>query len=122
MTTSALTMTGLILDMIGASLLAYELFLGYPRRNKLMIAEAKSQQLQRFFTDMDRIIDAYKVPIEEKETDKKKLRSDYQSDFDKLQEEIRKQGEGHQIKSFYVGIFGFLLLGIGFILQFLGAL
>ena len=87
-----------------------------------MIAEAKSQQLQRFFTDMDQIIDAYKVPIGEREADKKKLRNDYQSDFDKLQQEIRQHGEGHQIKSFYVGIFGFLLLGIGFILQFVGAL
>jgi high-affinity Fe2+/Pb2+ permease len=125
MTSATLTVTGLILDMIGAALLAYELFLGYPRRNRLAIAEAQWQQLQRFFSDVDRMIDAYKEPPytrTEKEAEKKKVRADYQTEVDKLEADIRDYGESHHTKSFFVGIIGFGLLAIGFVLQLLGSL
>jgi len=125
MTSTTLTVVGLIFDMLGAGLLGYELFFGFPRKNKLEIAEAQLQQLRKFLAVMERMIDAYREPPytpAEKLAEKAKLRSEYKASEDKLQSEVTGYGEGHRIKSFYFGVGGFLLLAVGFVLQLLGTI
>ena len=118
------TVAGLLVDIAGAWLLAYEIIWGYPKRTWAKYAEVRLGHLRG---DLKRLKDNVGKlpcpPYTEAELDRFRAELDetWMPMIKRDEEIVRAANEQHQDRSIVAALVGILFLTIGFVLQIVGA-
>jgi hypothetical protein len=118
------TVAGLLFDIAGAWLLAYEIIWGFPKRQHAKYVEIRLQHLRKDHELLRSNIGKLPCPpYTEAELDK--LREEHDATWipmiQRNEEEIRAATTGHEDKSMIAALLGIAFLTIGFVLQIAGA-
>jgi len=108
-----LTVIGLLLDIIGAWLLAYEIIWGYPKKDKALYAELR----------LKNILSGYKIQreISSSDEERKALDDRFKPIIKEEEKTIDIAGREHLEKSTRLALLGVVLLTVGFILQIIAS-
>lgn len=120
-----LSIIGLVLDIAGAWMIAYEILWGYPKKNRNVTIQTKLDNLNSFVEEMRSSIKLRAQPPYTPEEIKKQLEefnNKFEPKITELEKQVKVYTEQHPIKSFYVALGGIILLTIGFTLQIMGAI
>ena len=119
------TITGLVFEIFGAWLIAYEILWGYPKRQRAWFAEKRLALLKEDHKRLrENVGKLPSPPYTEKELDhfRKELDDTWLPMMKRNEDIISEANEKHEDKSMYAAVAGILLLTIGFILQIVGAI
>ena len=119
------TVIGLLLDIAGAWLIAYEILWGYPKRNQRLICENRLGFLKTDLSKLEQSIKNYPSPPymdEDIARCLKELHESYDPMISEEQTKIKELSEGHIERSFSFAFLGIILLTLGFVLQLVGSL
>ncbi|MCK4391928.1 hypothetical protein KAX17_03395 [Candidatus Bipolaricaulota bacterium] len=119
------TIAGLVLGIVGAWGLAYEILWGFPRRNKKETHESRLNSLRESASYLENSIRNYpRPPYDDEEIERilKELHDHYDPMIRKEEDKIAEYSIGHRERSFNRALLGIALLTLGFILQIIGAI
>ena len=121
----SLTIAGLLFDIAGAWLLAYELVWGYQKRQWAKFAEVRLGHLRKDLKRLkDRVGEIPSPPYTVAELDEMREELDeiWTPMIKKNEDIVTATTEEHQDKSIIAALLGVLFLSIGFLLQIVGAI
>ena len=119
------TIIGLLFDIVGAWLLAYEFIWGFNKRmwakNAKTMLVVQNGDLNRVKEYIDKISSP---PYTKEELDDMKVEADevWKNSFKTNEDIIQEAGEKHQNKSIIIAMLGIVFLTIGFSLQIVGTI
>ncbi|MDH5300456.1 MAG: hypothetical protein OEW58_03755 [Gammaproteobacteria bacterium] len=118
------TILGLIFDIVGAWLLAYEFLWGYHKRQLAKVAQIRLEQQQFYFEMLKANIDkVHSPPFPKEDIEKSKavIDANWLPMIKKNQDIVLDASEQHQDKAIIAAVLGISLLTAGFLLQIVGA-
>jgi hypothetical protein len=120
----AFTVSGLVFDIFGVWLVAYEIIFGYPKRNRAMFHERTLAHHEQFLSEMLSGTDALAEPpyaSEEKHRLRLELHKTWDPKISDVKNKLDELGEGHRTKSFHFALLGVGFITVGFVLQIIVA-
>jgi len=120
-----ISVAGLAFDILGAWLVAYDIFHGFIVRNRTEIyraQQATSKQWRRHFLKGISELPDTLYPAEDKQLLSNDIEKNYTDMEDSASKKEKDEYSAHSLKSFNFALIGVCLLTLGFALQLIGVL